>query len=100
MGLTALSVERITILGTLNSSAISATLYVPKTLFLTASHGLSSISGTCLWAAAWKTTSGLNSSKISRSLSLSLTEPILTCASRLSPYSAFKSFNNSKAQFS
>ena len=31
---------------------------MPRTLFLTASHGFSSISGTCLCAAAWKTISG------------------------------------------
>ena len=34
-------------------SAAFAVLYVPNTLFLMASFGLSSMRGTCLWAAAW-----------------------------------------------
>ena len=52
VGLTALSVEIITNLPTPYLSAIFATFHVPTTLFLTASFGLSSISGTCLCAAA------------------------------------------------
>ena len=41
-----------------HSSAAPASRRVPRTLFLIASHGFSSISGTCLCAAAWKTISG------------------------------------------
>ena len=37
---------------------------VPITLLIMASVGLSSIKGTCLWAAAWKTMSGRYFSKI------------------------------------
>ena len=40
----------------------------PNTLFLIASFGLSSMSGTCLCAAAWYTRFGLNLSNISSSL--------------------------------
>ena len=52
VGRTALSVEISTIFSALKRSAAFATRYVPSTLFLIASLGLSSISGTCLWAAA------------------------------------------------
>ena len=58
VGLTALSVEIITNASTPLSMASSTRVLVPKTLFLTASPGLASIIGTCLCAAAWKTTSG------------------------------------------
>ena len=57
-GFAALSVEIMTNRSTPYRAAISATIRVPTTLFLMASHGLASISGTCLWAAAWNTTSG------------------------------------------
>ena len=40
------------------SFAAIATLYVPKTLFSIASNTCDSISGTCLYAAAWYTTFG------------------------------------------
>ena len=36
----------------------SITLSVPKTFVRAASTGWSSSTGTCLWAAAWSTTSG------------------------------------------
>ena len=52
VGLTALSVLIITNFLTPYLSAILATFHVPTTLFLTASSGLTSISGTCLCAAA------------------------------------------------
>ena len=52
VGLTALSVEIITNLPAPKRSAASAMVMVPMTLFLTASPGLASIRGTCLWAAA------------------------------------------------
>ena len=58
VGLTALSVEIITNASTPQRMASSTRVRVPKTLFLTASPGLASIIGTCLCAAAWKTTSG------------------------------------------
>ena len=63
VGLTALSVEIMTNSSTPYWSAASATSAVPRTLFLMASPGLSSISGTCLWAAAWITTCGLVSAE-------------------------------------
>ena len=52
VGLTALSVETRTSRSTAARAATSASMRVPRTLFLIASHGLSSISGTCLCAAA------------------------------------------------
>jgi hypothetical protein len=58
VGLTALSVETITNAFTPKAWASSETFLVPKTLFLMASPGFHSIIGTCLWAAAWKMTSG------------------------------------------
>ena len=48
VGFTALSVEIITIFSTSYSMHLSATLRVPATFTRTASHGFSSISGTCL----------------------------------------------------
>ena len=58
VGFTALSVDTITNLRVPYSTARSAMTLVPFTLFTTASYGLSSIMGTCLYAAAWKTYSG------------------------------------------
>ena len=52
VGFTALSVEIMTNRRTPLIAAAWAVLKVPKTLFLIASVGLSSISGTCLCAAA------------------------------------------------
>ncbi len=53
VGLTALSVDIMTNRRTFHLSAACTTFQVPRTLFFTASFGLSSISGTCLCAAAW-----------------------------------------------
>ena len=58
VGLTALSVESWTNRSTSCSLALVSRFLVPSTLFFTASAGLISISGTCLWAAAWNTTVG------------------------------------------
>ena len=58
LGRTALSVEMSTRRSAPTASAMRATFCVPKTLFFTASSGASSMSGTCLWAAAWKMISG------------------------------------------
>ena len=58
VGLTALSVDSCTSRSTPCSLALASRFLVPMTLFLTASAGLTSIRGTCLWAAAWKTTCG------------------------------------------
>ena len=52
VGLTALSVDISTNFFTLYSAAILESFNVPSTLFFIASFGLSSISGTCLCAAA------------------------------------------------
>ena len=53
VGFTALSVEIMTKRSVPYIAAAMAVLKVPNTLFLMASHGLSSIRGTCLCAAAW-----------------------------------------------
>ncbi len=52
--------------------AASTTLRVPKTLVRAASMGWCSRTGTCLWAAAWKTTSGRNCSKTAMTAERSL----------------------------
>ena len=54
-GLTALSVETSTKRSTPRRSAAAITFRQPITLFLTASSGAYSMSGTCLCAAAWIT---------------------------------------------
>ncbi len=100
VGLTALSVDINTNLFTPNSSAHCATLSVPNTLFLIASTGFVSIKGTCLCAAAWKTTEGLYLSNTSRNLALSLTEAIITSKSNSSLYVYLSSFCKSYALFS
>jgi hypothetical protein len=59
VGFTALSVETNTNFFTPQSIAARATTDVPSTLLRTASHVLvSSMSGTCLYAAAWNTRAG------------------------------------------
>ena len=63
VGFTALSVEIITIISTPLLTHKSATLRVPMTFTKIASHGFSSISGTCLYAAAWNTICGANFEK-------------------------------------
>ena len=55
---TALSVETRTNRFAPKSTAMSATVRVTSVLLRTASSGFASISGTCLYAAAWKTTAG------------------------------------------
>ena len=62
IGSTALSVEMRTKRSHAASRAASTMFRVPKTLFFTASTGLASISGTCLCAAVWKTTSAREAS--------------------------------------
>ncbi len=58
VGLTALSVEIITIARTPWARQASATWRVPSTLVRMPSHGLASTIGTCFSAAAWNTSSG------------------------------------------
>ena len=58
VGFTALSVEMNVKCSTPKASAARTTFNVPKTLFSMASRGHTSMSGTCLWAAAWNTTAG------------------------------------------
>ena len=60
---TALSVETSTNRSTPNSTATSAITFVASVLLRTDSSGFASISGTCLYAAAWKTTAGVYRSK-------------------------------------
>ena len=57
-GCTALSVEIRRKRLTPTAADASITLSVPNTLVRAASTGWSSSTGTCLWAAAWSTTSG------------------------------------------
>ena len=61
--LTALSVETRTNRLAPNSTAMSATVRVTSVLLRTASRGFASMSGTCLYAAAWNTTAGRYFSK-------------------------------------
>ena len=86
VGLTALSVDSCTYCFTPYLSAQSATFSVPPTLFFTASAGLSSISGTCLCAAAWNTTSGRYCANTASSRFRSRMEPISTSAFSALPY--------------
>ena len=65
-GATALSVETRTNRFAPNSTAALATVRVTSVLFRTASAGFASTSGTCLYAAAWKTTPGRYFSKTCR----------------------------------
>ena len=58
VGCTALSVEISTKCSTPNSADSSATFWVPSTLLVIASATFSSMSGTCLCAAAWNTAYG------------------------------------------
>src|SRR6267143_592752 len=72
-GFTALSEEIITKFLQPTSSASPTKDKRPRTLFLTASWTLDSISGTCLYAAAWKRISGLTSDRTRRTRSQSVT---------------------------
>ena len=81
VGFTALSVEISTNRFAPYWFAAFAVLYVPNTLFLMASQGLSSISGTCLWAAAWYTISGRYLSNTDSIRCVFLTDPINTTKS-------------------
>ena len=70
VGFTALSVEISTMAETPAARAASATLRVPAALVSRSSSGFSSPIGTCLSAAAWKTSSGCSSSITRRSREL------------------------------
>ena len=83
VGLTALSVEICTKRLVLKRSAALATFKVPNTLFLIASLGEVSISGTCLCAAALNTISGRYFLKMSSTLPLSLILAIKTTKFKL-----------------
>ena len=76
VGFTALSVLTSTNAATPIVADASATIFVPKTLFLMASHGFASIIGTCLCAAQWKTTCGRSASKTWRTRRASQTSPM------------------------
>jgi hypothetical protein len=65
-GFAALSVDTSTKRLVSNSTAISASAFVARTLLRAASIGFASSSGTCLYAAAWKTTAGRYFSKTCR----------------------------------
>ena len=100
VGLTALSVEIRTNLCTPHLNAASAILYVPPTLFLMASLGESSMSGTCLCAAAWKMMSGWYVSITELTRFVFLTEPMSAMKFSLSPYFALSSRSIQNALFS
>ena len=89
VGATALSVEISTKRCVPCRSAAVATMCVPKTLFVIASTALSSMSGTCLCAAACSTTSGLNvlntDSIRSASRTSAMIDVVGTCG-KLPPY--------------
>ncbi len=83
VGLTALSVLISTKRSVPVRAAASAAWYVPMVLLRTAAAALcSSISGTCLYAAAWKTTCGFHARKTRSRLGRSLTSPISRTSSR------------------
>ena len=77
-GYTALSVEMSTMRSTPWRPQDSEMQRVPNTLFCTASLTFTSIMGTCLCAAAWKTTLGRCSLKIWLMRTSSETEPMVT----------------------
>ena len=79
-GWTALSVEMKTKFRTPNSWAISAMVLVPPTLLRIASPTFISIKGTCLCAAAWKTTSGRNCVKSCRTRASSVMSAMHGCS--------------------
>src|SRR3990172_5911660 len=81
-GWTALSVEIKTNRSVPQPRAALTTVCVPRTLLLTASSTLTSIRGTCLWAAAWKTTSGRNRSKTLSMRGWSRMSAITACLGR------------------
>ena len=77
VGLTALSVLIITNRSTPHSFAASAVWYVPSVLFCSAAQAFSSsINGTCLNAAAWKTSWGRYALNVERRCARSFTSPI------------------------
>ena len=92
VGFTALSVEISTKRLVPYLSAAFAVLYVPNTLFLIASLGLSSMRGTCLWAAAWYTMSGRYFSNTVSIRWVFRTEPMSTTRSRSGYFSLSSSW--------
>ena len=84
VGFTALSEEIMTKRPTPAATEASAIDLVPNTLLVTAWAGWSSMSGTCLCAAAWRTTSGRIDASSSRVLCSSTT----SCSSALRGSSA------------
>jgi len=95
-GLTALSVEMVTNSSEANLQEASATFLVPRMLFLMASQALRSIIGTCLWAAAWMTTSGLCRRQIAMTRLRSYMSQI-TGTRGMSPWLASSSFSMSNS---
>ena len=107
-GLTALSVDTRMKRSTPTSPAAAATMRVATALLRTASTGFSSISGTCLYAAAWNTTDGECSSNTSRTRVASLQSASTADArakcrssssSRCTSNSEFSEFSTSTSRF-
>jgi hypothetical protein len=80
-----------------NSTATSAVTRVASTLLRTDSTGFASISGTCLNAAAWKTTSGRYRSNTCRSLArLPTSASTGTLAGNSRPWTSSRSISNNE----
>ena len=87
VGLTALSVEIITIARTPAARHASATWRVPSTFVSTPSHGLASTIGTCFKAAAWNTSSGRSAAITSSTRRRSRTSPTSAARGRAGNFS-------------
>ena len=78
VGLTALSVDTSTNFSTFASTAARPSTQVPNALLRTACQAFSSsISGTCLYAPAWKMTFGRSRSSTSATSAACLTSPTM-----------------------
>ena len=80
-------IQIITKRGTPRRRAVRARQRVPRTLFFTASNGFHSIIGTCLWAAAWKTTWGRKLLKMFSNRGRSRISAITGCIGRAGKFS-------------
>ncbi len=99
VGFTALSVEIIRKRDTPCRTAARASTHVPPTLFFTASHGLDSMRGTCLWAAAWKRRPGRWAASTASTRRRSVMSPTTAWISHALPRSR-KSLSMAKRLFS
>ncbi len=78
VGFTALSVDTSTSFSTCAATAARASTHVPQALLRTAAHAFaSSISGTCLYAAAWKIALGRSRSSMESTRAACFTSPTM-----------------------